>query len=90
LLATPFEFVVGAEFETPLVAAACTGAVTGGTGRACETIAAEFDWAGVLDELITFGDCGASLAETADEDRLGAGALHDLGVGAGCASRADS
>jgi hypothetical protein len=43
----------------------------------------------MLFEELTFGDCGASLAEVDDEDeRLGAGALHVLGVAAVCDERA--
>jgi hypothetical protein len=90
LLTTPFEDELNGEFETLLVAGVWTGAVTGGTGRVCETIGAEFDCAGAFDELDTLGDCGASLAETVEDDRFGAGALHDLGVGAGCDSGADA
>jgi hypothetical protein len=89
LLTTLFEVEFDDEFETLLVAGVWTG-VTGGAGRAWETTAVEFDCAGAFDELATFGDCGTSLAETAEEDRFGAGALHALGAGAGCDSRADS
>jgi hypothetical protein len=40
-----------------------------------------------FDELCTFGDWGASLAEAVDEDGLGAGEVHDRVVAAGCDAR---
>jgi hypothetical protein len=90
LFAVLFEFEAGAEADTVFVFEACTVG-GGGVGRVCVTTGAGADCAGTsFDALTTLGACGASLADTvdADEERLGAGALHVLGVGAGCDPRA--
>jgi hypothetical protein len=72
--------------ETGVVFVFETCAVGGGVGRVCETIGD--DWTGTLfDEFTTFGDAGASLAETIDEERLGAGADHARGVADGSDER---
>ena len=90
LFTAVFEFEAGAELTTLLVLELWVGCVTGGTGRTCETIGPGVDCVGTFVELCTLGDCGASLGEIVEVDRLGAGALHDLGVGADCELRAAS